>query len=332
MRISSQLRRVKRWATGTLLDVLHRRGFAGVRVNHRFLAACQQGVFLYDRGRITRLLRGRYFGMTRAGTPHTYYITEYTRKGRRRGDSPDERSHIYRCRMEGGKLQIAEEVRFHRDGRREWPIKVHQVRWHEGLLWVINTRQNVVWKAGPTGEILAEWTGSRRFAYVPESPREFMSRLRASAEYHHYNSIAFRDGLIYVLAHNGTIKGQTRRSFMVTLDAGLREVDRRRDIGLACHDLFFHGDDLYICNSGEGTLLRNFQPVAHTGYFVRGLARLGSILVMGGSIPRSDPEKRVTSRSRLFFVDVRTHRVIHTLALGHVGDVHDILALEEDGE
>lgn len=329
MRISSGWNRMKRWTASALLDVVHRRGFVRFSVNYRFLAACQQGVFLYDRGRITRLLRGRYFGMATAGTPHTYYVTEYTRKGGRRGEGADERSHVYRCRMEGGSLQIEEETRFHREGRREWPIKVHQIRWHEGFLWVANTRQNVLWKVAPDGEIVGQWTGSRRFDYAPQNPGELTCRVRASADYHHYNSIAFRDGRIYVLAHNGATKGRSRRSFMVTLDAGLREVDRRQDIGLACHDLLFHGDDLYICNSGEGTLLRNFQAVARTGYFVRGLAQIGSLLIVGGSVPRGDPEKRATSRSRLFFVDLGTHRVIHALPLGHVGDVHDILTLED---
>jgi hypothetical protein len=323
---------MKRWAAGALLDVAHRRGLVTFRVDHRFLAACQQGVFLYDRGRITRLLRGRYFGVTRGNAPGICYVTEYVRKGGRRGDGPDERSHVYRCRMTGGTLEIAEEVRFHRNGKPEWPIKVHQVRSHQGFLWVANTRRNLVWKATPDGEVVGEWTGSRPFEYDPESPRELTYRVRASTDYHHYNSIAFHDGLVYVLAHNGASKGQARQSFMVTLDSGLREVDRRPDIGRACHDLLFHGADLYICNSGEGALLRNFQPVARTGYYVRGLARIGSMLVMGGSIPRVDPEQRVRSRSRLFFVDLATHRVLHALTLGHVGDVHDILALDDEGE
>ncbi len=320
--------RVKRAVISTGLDTLHRRGLVGLNFNYRFLVACWRGVFVYDRGRITRLLRGHYFGMTATDTPNLYYITEYLRT-KRRGAIRDERSHILRCRIEGGSLRIEGEMRFHRAGRPHWPVKVHQVRWHEGFLWVANTRQNVVWKVAPDGEIVGEWTGGQRFEYDLEDAGQLVSQIRSSADYHHYNSIAFHDGLVYVLAHNSAKADDSRRSFLVVLDRELREVGRREDIGKACHDVLFHDEDLYVCNSGEGTLLKNFEPVVQTGQFLRGLARIGSILIMGGSVPRVDPTERAKSRSRLFFVDLRTHRTICTLALGRVGDIREIVALED---
>lgn len=320
--------RAKRVVTNALLDALHRRGLAGLGLNYRFLVSCSQGVFLYDSGRLTLLLRGRYFGMTATDTPHVYYITEYLRKGRR-GDVRDERSHIYRCRIEGRSLRIEGEMRFHRDGQLEWPVNVHQVRWYEGFLWVTNTRQNVVWKVAPEGRIVGEWTGSQRFDYDRKDTGELVRQISASTHYHHYNSIAFRSGLIYILAHNSARADKSRRSFLVTLDPTLRTLEQRDNVGKASHDLFFHRDDLYICNSGEGTLLKNFQPVVQTDHYLRGLAQIGSILIMGGSMPKADPEARAKSRSCLFFIDLETHRVIHTLALGRVGDVNEILALRD---
>lgn len=321
-------RRAKRLSGGVLLDALHRRGLAGLRLNYRFLFSCSQGVYLYDAGRLTRLLRGRYFGMTATDTANVYYIGEYLRK-RGRGDTRDERSRIYRCRIEGGSLRIEEEMRFHREGRPQWPVNVHQVRWHEGFLWITNTRQNVVWKVASDGEIVGEWTGSERFDYDLEDTAELIRRVSSSAHYHHYNSIAFRSGRVYVLAHNSARADKSRRSFLVTLGSDLRELERRENIGKAAHDVLFHGDDLYICNSGEGTLLRNFQPVVWTGHYLRGLARIGSVLIVGGSMPKTDPEARAKSRSCLLFLDLATHRVIHALALGRVGDVNEILALED---
>ena len=319
---------MKQVVGAAVIDAVNRRGLIGVNLDYRFLVACSQGVLLYDRGQVTFVLRGEYFGMTATDSPGVYFVTESLRRGAQYGIR-DERSHVYRCRVEGKSLWIEEEMRFHRDGRPERPVCVHQVRWHEGFLWVANTRQNVIWKVTPDGAIVGEWTDGQRFDYDLENTDALLARVSAAATYHHYNSLAFRNGRVYVLAHNSARADKARRSFLVTLDQDLREVERRSDVGRACHDLLFNGSDLYVCNSGEGTLLRNFEPVVRTEHWLRGLARIGSILVVGGSMPKGDPEQRVRSRSRLFFVDLSTHRVVATLALGSVGDVKEILALED---
>lgn len=328
MSIRFRWSRVKQVVVEAVTDTLNRRGLLGPGVHYRFLVACSRGLLLYDRGRVTYLLRGEHFGMTATDAPGIHYISESFRRTARSGIH-DERSHVYRCRVDGGSLRIEGELRFHRDGRLERPVCVHQVRWHEGFLWVTNSRQNVVWKVRPDGEIVGEWTGSQRFDYDLENTDELLARVSASTHYHHYNSIAFRAGRVYVLAHNSARADKSRRSFLVTLDDELREVERRTDVGKACHDLLFCGDDLYICNSGEGTLLRNFEPVLRTGHWLRGLARIGSILIVGGSMPKADPAERAKSRSQLFFVDLATHRIVHTLALGRAGDVKEVLTLED---
>jgi hypothetical protein len=318
------LARIDRRATNYLLDSLQRRGVIESGLNYRILAACQKGVFLYDRGRVTPVFPGDCFGMTSTGTPGEYYVAEYCLNGKQ-----DERSHIYRCRWSGDRLHVVCQLSFTQGGARQWPARVHQIQWHEGFLWVCNTRQNVIWKCTEDGDVVAEWTGTSRFDYDFDNVTDLTNRVRHSPDYKHYNSIAFHQGLIYVLAHNSAGADKSGNSFVSVLDASLQEVKRHENVGKACHNLFFHGGDLYICDSANGSLLRNFEPVLQTGRFLRGLDAHGSVLLMGGSAHEVSAERRGESNSQLFFVDVKNHHLLHSFTLGRVGNIHDVLLLRD---
>jgi hypothetical protein len=176
--------------------------------------------------------------------------------------------------------------------------------------------------------VIGEWTGTRVFEWDGASTRDMVARVRASSEYEHYNSIAFAGDQIQILAHNSGGVAKGRKSFIVTLDRELAEISRHTGIGLACHDILHYRGNVYVADSGNGTVLENFTPIVSTDRFLRGLAAFGSILVVGGSvIQQHDANRTVRGGCKLFFVDLDSRAVIAELNLGRVGQIYDMLLL-----
>ena len=312
--------RIKRFLVNLGMAYLHRAGLVEFGLNYRFLIATTTGLHLYDRGQIRRLLTGEFFGLTATDTPGEYYCAICSNDFEKK----DFRGRILRCRFDGTAVHVRGELPLIRAGKPEAALRIHQIRWHDGHLWVVNTMGNVLWKVTPEGRIVGEWTETSFFD--GDTPGH---QILSSRAYKHYNSIAFRDGLIYLLAHNSGGQDKSGQSYVIVLDSELKEVSRREEIGWACHDLLWQGDDLYICDSGGHTLLRNYEPVLRTDRFLRGLTAAGSILILAGTDWEPDKSRRRLAGSVLYFVDQSTFHVLHTLVFNRLGPIHDLLFLEQ---
>jgi hypothetical protein len=312
--------RVRRRLVTLGLNYLHRAGLVEFGLNYRFLIAGVNGVYLYDRGRITKLLEGEFFGLTPTDTPGEYYFAICSNDVEKK----DYHGRILHCRFDGQEARVLGEVPLIREGKPEKAMRIHQVRWHEGHLWIVNTMGNVLWKVTPEGQVVGEWTDNVFFS--GETPGQ---KILSSREYKHYNSVAFRDGLTYLLAHNSGGKDKSGQSYVVVLDSDLKEVSRREGVGWACHDLLWRGDDLYVCDSGGHRLLKNYEPVLQTDRFLRGLTAVGSILILAGTDWEPDKAQRRLAGSVLYFVDQSSFHVLHTLVFNRLGPIHDLLFLEE---
>lgn len=323
--ISNAAFRVKRRIRNGFNGLLLRHNLSGLRgVSLKFIFTCRQGIFLFDRGKISKLVEGPHFGIT-ATSSDTVLAAEWV------GNREVQKTVVYRYHFDGALLTDKRKLTFRdRRGQILQPFGIHQIRYLGGFLWVINTRENVVWKCSLEGDVLDEWSEEGKMPF-DEQKYEECNQLRKQTEtYRHYNSITFHDGHFYVLAHNCSQEQDNlqKRSYIVKLDEDLTVVGRLEDMGRACHDVVFIDGHLYVCNSMEGSLMENGKPVMEFGSFLRGIGVIGSIMIIGGSPYQIARHKRDDAHSQLFFVDYRARRQLFSLQLGRLGNVLDVLPLE----
>ena len=291
------------------------------RFDARVLFTTMQGIYFYDRGRVRRIAPNQHFGIARL-SDQAFVSAEWLSK------SPIEKSAVFIYRFDGKTVLEKTEIAF-RDahGNRLQPYGVHQVRVLNGYLWVVNTRENVVWQCRLDGEVLREWTETDKMPFDERDPRRAVAQRKSSFDYRHYNSIGWHGGRYYILAHNCTHDHDnlSRRSYIVILDEALNVVERIDDAGRASHDLVFLGDDLHVCSSREGTVLRNQVPVLRIDAFLRGMDYHDGLMVIGGSQFEVKNSARESTPSRLFFVDPHQPALLAALTLGRVGNIRDVL-------
>ncbi|MFK7829105.1 MAG: hypothetical protein AB8B57_04925 [Congregibacter sp.] len=206
------------------------------------------------------------------------------------------------------------------------PVRVHQVILHKNHLLVTNTRQNLLWKTDLDGTILQEWTYSVAFEYEPGNPSTtpLRSRARASEDYHHFNSLYADDDYIYVLAHNSAGIDKSRNSFLLQLTHDFEVISKREDIGKACHNLVPYDGDFYICDSANSRIVHKHHPTIELGMFTRGMALIDDHLLVAGTVAAASAEDRGKGFSRLFFIPMGAQKPLMSIALGRLGDIHDI--------
>ncbi|MDO8864237.1 hypothetical protein Q6D67_21425 [Haliea sp. E1-2-M8] len=317
--------RAKRYLYNRIKDQLAQLGFIKVESDLEFLFTSSGGLYLYQQGIITRLLRGNYFGITRL--PDDQFIAmKYVQNGTR-----DERSTAELFYLSGKLVVNSSPFEFRdQDDRLRVPVRVHQILFHEGFIWLTNTRQNLIWKCDLTGKIVKEWCYTESFDYDPDttSTDAVRTKARASANYHHFNSITFHKEHMYLLAHNSAGLDKSKDSFYLKLDHDFNIVDRVEGVGNACHNLVECDDDFYICDSGNARIVHPKYPDVHLGYFARGMIKVNNCLIVGGTTITDAPEMRGRGDSRIFFVPVGASKPIQSFSLGRTGDIHDIMLLE----
>lgn len=222
--------------------------------------------------------------------------------------------------------------------REYWAIPetrgVHQIRYHDGLIWLMNCRDPELVAFDPKlGEVVGTLSlpplvpGELQHPIPPEHP----------TDRYHFNSLYFTANRLFLLAHNWG-----HGSFALELDyesanqllQSPRLVDAHTELGNQAHDIFVEENRVHVLDSGNGRLLirhgRHGQPTTTQGQqsFARGLAVTGDRYLIGhGSIAKR--EDRVTGPTQISVVDRRTLEVKAVVEVGPFGNPCDLLVVSE---
>jgi hypothetical protein len=267
-----------------------------------------RGVRPIDRG------RGIYFGLTRAGD--RVFVAA-------RNTGPDGQT-VDPARPTNTIVEFPADRCWALEGTRG----THQIRWHDGLIWVMNCRSPELVALDPAAGTVVG--GLDLGSLVPE-PLRHPAPAEHPTDAYHFNSLDFVGDRLFVLAHNWGYG-----SFVLELADVLvrpRVCGVRTGLGTQAHDVFADGDQLYVLDSGGGRLIRSDgrgTPIELAGGlgFARGLAANRDFFFIGhGTVGRR--EDRITSPTYLTVLDRRTFAVVSTVEVGPFGNPCDLLLMSE---
>lgn len=202
----------------------------------------------------------------------------------------------------------------------------------------VNTLFNCLAQASPT------------HSFVPLWQPAFISRL-AAEDRCHLNGLAMREGKpVFVTAVSDTDTYDSWRDHRgdggIVIDVVSGEVVCR---GLSMpHSPRWHMGKLWLHNSGSGEFgfvdlpAGKFMPVAFCPGYLRGLSFAGNFAVMGLSRPRENKtfaglelddrlkERRIVPRCGIYFVDLSTGSIVHSLTIeGVVSELYDVSVIPD---
>jgi len=176
----------------------------------------------------------------------------------------------------------------------------------------------------------------------------FISRL-VPEDRCHLNGLAMRDGkpaYVTMVSHSDTFDGwrDGRRDQGLVMDIASDEIICS---GLSMpHSPRWHEGKLYLHNSGTGEFgyvdfaTCAFVPITFCPGYLRGLAFLGNVAVVGMSLPRDNKtfsglalddaleQRKMNPRAGIYFIDLVTGAVMHTINFeGIVTELYDVAIL-----
>jgi len=126
-------------------------------------------------------------------------------------------------------------------------------------------------------ELLVVSTGTDQILAYPMSgfalgsPREVWSPTDSGTDTHHVNSLAFMDGELFCSAF-GPKEGESwstaRTGYVRNVTSGATLLEGLRQP----HSATWHDGVLYVCNSAEGSVTADDEPVAYLSGYARGLS------------------------------------------------------------
>ena len=186
-----------------------------------------------------------------------------------------------------------------------FPLRdLHQIAWYDGRLWATCSYDNLI----------AIWDGMKwqkwfPLAEKPDSPPDM----------HHYNSIMFEDGLIWLLAHN---RGPSELLAFSLSDLSLTH---RIMLGDQAHNIWRESGKLCTCSSKDGMILGEDGFSLYTGGFPRGYAFDGIERCIGIS-ELAERKDRDPSTGKLQIYD-KQWNLKNTITMENEGLVLDMLVL-----
>ena len=148
----------------------------------------------------------------------------------------------------------------------------------------------------------------------------------------HFNSVLWRDGLVYVLAHN-----HSRGSYALILDSQTFEVKQKVSCDFrGCHNLWVTGEDIYTLSSFTGELRSMLTgnvawSSGDSTSMVRGLA-VGKKYIIIGDTDRVSRVDRNKAGGGVYIIDRSTMKTMEYIDFGYNGGVCDIRILNESDE
>lgn len=274
-----------------------------------FSTATGLHLFDYEKGISRRILRGKYYGITRHGDQWLFSLS-----------SEDSESKANRLSDIGAvRLQdfAVERMRWAIAGI---PGEIHQIDVCNGTLYLPHTGRNRVLHL-PVKQIL----NARQPLCFSECDTIELDIVHPS----HLNSI-FADqaaGKVYLVAHNDT--GHTGRSSdIIVYDAESADVETIPTEAHSAHNIYVSDGELMYCDSGRGRLIRGHESIFEAEKLLRGLSITDDRIFVGGSEKNLDRGRRKLSDATIYILD-RAGEPLSRVEFPGVGDIYEIRQLCE---
>lgn len=192
---------------------------------------------------------------------------------------------------------------------------LHQILWHDGLLWIMSTGYNKVISWHRDGSFL-EWDPNKN---VPENVEDGG---RLPRDWNHFNSIYFTDSSCYLAAHNFKRPAEIWQFSYPRLEL--------KDIipwGHEIHNVFKVGGKLYALeSSGIGQEVRGGFKIPQFGYG-RGFA-MSERFFVGVSKREGDREYRRQNEKSSIFVFKGNYEFEKELVIDK-GEIYEVRILDK---
>ena len=281
--------------------------------------------------------RGVYFGMTKYFGG--YFVVARGACGN------DEESDV------NGILTLDGDRRIVGEWCSRWFDDLHQIRWHEDLLFVVNgacPELVLVRPPDPTTDE-SEPTLVHQYALSKIVPKDLRHSAPAQHPYdqYHFNSVHVSGDEVWILAHNWGFGAFAVRFGLTDLLNGHLELKEcRQNLGIQSHDVFdirqnrsATPDALDVLSSGENCMVRSDAYGSsprkvvdldfNGGGFPRGLAVGQSEYIVGLGVQSDTREERKTGRSEIRVIDRPSLQTLTSINLGNFGNICDVLFVSE---
>jgi len=207
---------------------------------------------------------------------------------------------------------------------------LHQITCYDKKIWCASTGTNsiVTFDCG-TLDYIESWKPHEGVADDDGPYNPPKGKPRYTEDYKHYNSIMFRSGRIYINAHMTTHNPPS--NVWVFTYPGLKFI-KKVEGGESSHNIFFIGDELTICDSGNGRLI---QPEKYLeifrggiGSFLRGISQPPGKLIIGRA-DKCIKADRPKARGGLVIIHDRKFKSPDPRWLGY-GPIEEIRCLDEE--
>jgi hypothetical protein len=210
---------------------------------------------------------------------------------------------------------------------------LHQIRYHDRLLWVVNGRRPELLAVDP---LTRTTVGQVPLAELVPVELRHDAPANHPDDYYHFNSLHFCEDRLFVLAHNwdhGSFVLELRYPDPDLFFGRPQLIQVHTNLGLQSHDVFSDGRSLYVLDSAHGCLLTNDGrtcPVGLTelrGGYLRGLAVTDAYFYIGQGSFSDARIDRLMGMSWISVVDRQTLKVVSVLEVGPYGNTCDLLLL-----
>jgi hypothetical protein len=192
----------------------------------------------------------------------------------------------------------------------------------DGRVLIANTARNALTVLQPDGTFRHVWFDGHEWDRYSTDGEEGS----------HFNSVLWRDGLVYILAHN-----HRRGSYALVLDGVTFEVVRRINSDFrGCHNLWVTDEEIYTLSSFTGELrsLISQQIVWSSGdvtSMVRGLAVGKSHILIGDSDKASRADRNFAGGG-VYVIDRSTMKTVNYIDFGYNGGTCEVRILDGHDE
>ena len=240
-------------------------------------ATSDQGLLLIENKNITRLIQGKFYGITRWSEGWLVVIQKK-----------------FYCCIWSINLETKEKTPVC------WglPRGVHLIDWHNNKLYITDTYNNCVGVISHS-QLSSGKHWNSAIKYYPDGE---LTNGRLSTNYRHFNYVFVKNSTIYLVAHNETAK-TGRSSELFELDFNFTLLNRSNLSGSSCHNVAFIKNSIVFCNSLEGTVCVGDKNVVKTNMFTRGLSISSNCYVVGTSSNSRLKSNRLNGVSEILMFD-----------------------------
>ncbi len=283
--------------------------------DHRIYIGCSKGVWMVENGTVYSLSESRsVYGITFDDAGNLWAAQ---RKG----------NHMHRSRITEEGMSGFDYVMDLRCLDTFWRKGIHQIDFVDDDLFVCDTYNNriLVVQVFDGGRI-----GVHRVLY-PMGRHRPSHDLLGDENYKHFNSVYRHGDILYLMAHNDTIKTKKPSEIYLLDRYTLKTVGILENIGVSTHNIVvdFTGK-MYICDSGNHVLIvydgigvvEVWKDDVHET-FLRGLAINDDVTVIGGSVRTPDASNDDVD-GFLFVLDKKKQNLLCTLEIEGCGQIHEV--------